>query len=48
MAASDVRKFEIWGICCRSGRDSWSFFPRLNAFVPETNPLHVSNFTINL
>ena len=47
MAASEVRKFEIWGIAI-AAVVILGVLPALNAFVPETNPLHVSNFTINL
>ena len=47
MAASEVRKFEIWGIAI-AAVVILGVLPALNTFVPETNPLHVSNFTINL
>ncbi|HEY5741367.1 MAG TPA: urea ABC transporter permease subunit UrtC [Terrimicrobiaceae bacterium] len=47
MAASDVRRFEIWGIVIGSVL-ILGVLPALNAFLPETNPLYVSNFTINL
>jgi urea transport system permease protein len=47
MAASEVRKFEIWGTAI-AAVVILGVFPALNTFVPETNSLHVSNFTINL
>ena len=47
MAGSEVRRFEVWGIAI-AAVVILGVLPALNAFVPETNPLHVSNFTINL
>ncbi len=47
MAKSEVRQLEIWGIAI-AAVVILGVLPALNAFVPETNPLHVSNFTINL
>ncbi|HEY6675507.1 MAG TPA: urea ABC transporter permease subunit UrtC [Terrimicrobium sp.] len=47
MARSEVRRFEVWGIAI-AAVVILGILPALNAFVPETNPLHVSNFTINL
>ena len=47
MAHSEVRRFEVWGIAI-AVVVILGVLPALNAFVPETNPLHISNFTINL
>ncbi len=47
MAGSEVRKLEIWGIAI-AAIVIVGILPALNALVPETNPLHVSDFTINL
>ena len=47
MAHSEVRRFEVWGIAI-AAVVILGVLPALNAFVPETNPLHISNFTINL
>ena len=47
MASSEVRRFEFWGIGI-AAVVILGVLPALNAFVAETNLLHVSNFTINL
>jgi urea transport system permease protein len=47
MARSEVRRFEVWGIAIASVV-ILGVLPALNAFVPETHPLHVADFTINL
>ena len=47
MAGSEVRRLEVWGIAI-AAVVILGVLPALNAFVPETNPLHVSDFTINL
>ena len=47
MAGSEVRRFEVWGIAI-AAVVILGVLPALNAFIPETNPLYVSNFTINL
>ena len=44
---SEVRQFEVWGMAI-AAVVILGVLPALNAFLPETNPLHVSNFTINL
>jgi urea transport system permease protein len=47
MAGSEVRRLEIWGIVI-AAVVILGVLPALNAFVPATDPLHVSDFTINL
>ena len=47
MAGSEVRRLEIWGIVI-AAIVIVGILPALNAFLPATNPLHVSDFTINL
>src|SRR5215510_5995425 len=47
MVSSEVRRFEFLGIGI-AAVVILGVLPALNAFVPETNLLHVSNFTINL
>ena len=46
-ARSEVRQFEVWGMAI-AAVVIVGVLPALNAFLPETNSLHVSNFTINL
>ena len=41
------RQAELWGIAC-AAIIVLGVLPALNAFVPESSPFHVSDFTINL
>ena len=47
MNGSGARKYEIWGVAI-AAVVILAILPALNAFLGETHPLHVSNFTINL
>src|SRR4030095_7490891 len=47
MARSEVRRFEVWGVAIVAVI-ILGILPALNAFVPATNPVHITNFTINL